>query len=60
MKPLYSIYAINKLTSELDRISVGRTDYGTLEAIQRKFLKTPSRKRTHIYPRIKPITLNLF
>lgn len=60
MKPLFSIYAINKLTRELDRISVASTDYGTLEAIQRKFLKKPSRKRTHIYPRIKSVTLNLF
>ena len=60
MKPLQTITAINRLTHERESVSAKSTSVETLQAMLHTFLQTPSRKRTHIYPRIQVVQQNIF
>ena len=60
MKPIYCVTAINKLTRQRERISGKCTDDNLLKIMRQTYLDTPSRMRTHIYPRVQVLQENLF
>ena len=60
MKPLYCITAINKLTRERETVSAISTSTEVLKDMRKAFLRTPARKRTHIYPIISVSQQKLF
>ena len=60
MKALYCITAINRLTKEREKISCASTSKDTLESIKVGFLRTPAKRRTHIYPVIQVMQTKLF
>lgn len=60
MKPMFCITAINRLTKERERVSAVSSDEKTLGAMKDTFLRTPPKKRTHIYPVISTVELKIF
>ena len=60
MKTLLAITAINRLTHERETVSAKSTSVETLTEMKQKFLRTPAKRRTHIYPRIQAVQLNIF